>query len=341
MNIREIIEESLRELHSIRHPSKLKDDSSIDNINNQIKEIDNIENKKIYEILEEIDKNAIYELTTARNRNLINQQEQQLLRKTIVAFFGLSVGSHAAITWMMQSRADTIKIIDPDIIMPTNLNRLRFGWGSIGRTKIETVARYLKDINPYVSVITSQDVDPQSIERIFNNEPKIDYVVDEIDSLPGKILLRKLSKKYKIPLISATDVGDNIFIDVENYKASPDLKMFLGRVPNIDNIEFSKLTRQEMRKLVFQIVGFEHNSDRMLQSLKDIGKSIVTWPQLGSTATISGGVITTVLKKLIIGEMVKSGRYYLSLDEILVSDYNNYDNKLKRKELIESMINTK
>src|SRR5258708_23752748 len=45
-------------------------------------------------------KKASFELSTARNRNLISIDEQNELRQTTVAFFGLSVGSHAALTWM-------------------------------------------------------------------------------------------------------------------------------------------------------------------------------------------------------------------------------------------------
>src|SRR5579859_3741105 len=51
-------------------------------------------------------------LATVRNRNLITQEEQEVLRKTVVGFFGMSVGSHAALTWMMGSRADVMKIMD-------------------------------------------------------------------------------------------------------------------------------------------------------------------------------------------------------------------------------------
>src|SRR3989344_875072 len=73
-------------------------------------------------------KELCFELTTVRNRNLITSQEQSKLRKTVVGFFGMSVGSHCALTWMMESRADTIKIVDFDTLSASNLNRLRFGW---------------------------------------------------------------------------------------------------------------------------------------------------------------------------------------------------------------------
>ena len=64
-----------------------------------------------------------------------------------------------------------------------------------------------------------------------------------------------------------------------------------------------------------------------------IGKTIKTWPQLGSTATIAGGLITTLVKKMVLRERVKSGRYYFSIDKLLVYDYDSKKRKKKKEQL--------
>lgn len=56
----------------------------------------------------------------------------------------------------------------------------------------------------------------------------------------------------------------------------------------------------------------------MLESFLDIGKNLKTWPQLGATESIAGGIITTVIKKIRLNEKIKSGRYNFSLDEMFV-----------------------
>jgi len=71
----------------------------------------------------------------------------------------------------------------------------------------------------------------------------------------------------------------------------------------------------------------------MLKSLLSIGKTIKTWPQLGSTATIAGGLITTLVKKMVLRERVKSGRYYFSIDKLLVYDYDSKKRKKKKEQL--------
>lgn len=280
---------------------------------------------------------ASFELTTARNRNLISAGEQQKLKDTVVVVFGLSVGSHAAVTWMMQSRADVIKIIDPDTVDVTNLNRLRTGWKSVGRFKVDIVKEELLSINPFASVISFKNKQPE-IEQIIDSAPGAHIIVDEIDDFEAKINLRKIAKKRKIPLISAADVGDNVIVDIERYDLDPSLVPFLGRVGNVDRINFASLTDRQKKVLIIKLVGLEHNCEKMLDSLFAIGASIVTWPQLGATAAISGGVITTAIKKIVLGENVGSGRVVVDIDGILLKETTESAGKRKKLNQLERLV---
>ncbi len=282
-------------------------------------------------------KEVIYALSTVRNKNLINEKEQSLLRNTVVGFFGLSVGSHAALAWLMESRANVMKICDNDTIAPTNLNRLKAGVNDIGIQKTKSLEQKLLELHPNLSIISSDKIDDNSIIGLFDATPKLAVVVDAIDDMYGKIFLRKLAKKRKIPLVSAADVGDNVILDIERYDLTPQPKLFLGRLPGIESTDFSKLSERQRKKLIIKLVGFEKNSKSLLNSLISIGKDIATWPQLGATATIAGGVIATTIKKIVLGENVKSGRYYISLDDILVVDFNSDKNKKNRLSTIEKI----
>ncbi len=276
-------------------------------------------------------KELCFELATVRNRNLITSKEQQKLRSITLAFFGLSVGSHSALAWMMESRADAIKIVDFDTLSASNLNRLRFGWEDIGKAKADVVEKYLRSINPFAKIITETKIDPESFIKIFDDEPKIQVVVDAIDSMRGKLLLRKLARERKLPLVSAADVGDNVMLDIERYDLSPQPSLFLGRVPNIEKIDFENLSAVERKKLIIKLIGYDHLSERLLDSLIGIGDNLSTWPQLGGTATMAGGVVTNTIKKIVLGEKVKSGRYYVSLDDLLVAGYDSNKRQRLRK----------
>lgn len=289
------------------------------------------------DISDELLRDILFTLATIRNRNLISAEEQQKLKNTVVGFFGLSVGSNAAITWIMESRADTVKIADPDTVSPSNLNRLVYGWDSIGKRKIDLVKERILSMHPYAEVISATNENNDAIEKFFTDTPPLSVVVDSIDSLDGKILLRKFAKDKKLPLIMATDVGDNVILDIERYDKEPSLAFFLGRAPGIEETDVATLTPQQRLHYVFQIVGFEKNSEAMLDSLASIGKTLKTWPQLGATATIAGGTIATTIKKIILGEDVKSGRYFVSLDDLLVADFNAEERKKRREEKINNL----
>ena len=270
-------------------------------------------------------------VSTTRNTLLITNQGQQKLSRVSVGFFGLSVGSHAALTWMMLSRAAKIKIADPDVISPSNLNRLRLGWSAIGKRKIDVTKKILLDINPAALIYTLRDTRVDDMEVFCTAIPRLDCIVDEIDDLEGKIRLRKVARKLRIPLISAVDVGENVLVDIERYDTEPNTKFFLGRVAGVEQINFALLTPKEKARLIISLVGLEHNSSAMLVSLLAIGREIGTWPQLGSTATIAGGIIATTIKRIVLGESVKSGRYVFDMDTLLGNRVSQAEAKKQQK----------
>jgi molybdopterin/thiamine biosynthesis adenylyltransferase len=278
-----------------------------------------------------------FELTTARNKHLVKVDEQNKLRNTVVSFFGMSVGSQAALTWMLESRADQIKIVDPDTIDPSNLNRVRFGVDIVGHNKVDVTEEGLFEINPFAKVYKFKSSETSKIKNIVIEEPMTNIIVEEIDDVEAKFELRKIAKDKKLPLVSAADVGDNVVLDVERYDVDSKVQPFLGRLPGIEKVNFSKLSRPELIKLIIKLVGFEADADRIPDSLMAMGGSLRTWPQLGATATIAGGIVATAVKKIILGENVKSGRYIFSLDEILNADFDSSENVLARSKKIDKI----
>lgn len=262
------------------------------------------------------------ELATIRNRHLITSKGQKKLRESVVAIFGLSVGSHVAATWVMQSRPNHVKIADHDTVSPSNLNRLRTGWFSVGMKKTQVVEDELHSLHPSVHVHTLTDTTVAASQKLLNASPKTDLIVDAIDSFAGKVMLREYARKHRIPLLSAADVGDMVVLDIERYDLSPQPQPFLGRISSYQIAQFKGLSEKDRRKLIISLVGLEKNNSALLTSLSEIGKSLSTWPQLGATAVMAGGIMALTMKKILLGERVKSGRYYFSLDEVLLQHFS-------------------
>ena len=127
----------------------------------------------------------------------------------------------------------------------------------------------------------------------------------------------------------ATDNGDNVIFDIERYDLDLDLKIFNGVAGNLTLEEFKKIKPEDMPKLATKIAGADMVVPRMLMSLKEVGKTLYSWPQTGDAATLAGITIAHVVKRLILGEPLKTGKLDVNIDRIFDP---NYDSKKSIRE---------
>jgi len=266
------------------------------------------------------------ELRTARNKNLITGEEQEKYYQAVVAVAGLSVGSHAALTIAMTGGAKRIKLADPDAISVSNLNRIRFGATVAGQNKAKIVAQCIAEINPYADIfIYEQGVTLENIDGFVSGTdgtPQTDILLEGVDNLEMKILLRENCKKSGIPLIMATDNADGIIVDVERYDTDKNLQLFNGALGNISVNDFRNFPPFELPKLATKVAGPDYVMPRMLASVFEVGKTLYSWPQLGTAATFTGVVTAFLTRAIVCGRKIKSGKYDLNLELIFDGDYD-------------------
>ncbi|MBI4085048.1 MAG: ThiF family adenylyltransferase [Candidatus Liptonbacteria bacterium] len=262
------------------------------------------------------------ELRTARNKNLITKAEQEKFYNFKIGVAGLSVGSHAALTIAMMGGGRTMKLADPDEISGSNLNRIRYDFTEVGKSKCELACRKILQINPYAEIIDyPAGITEENIAEFLAGPPKLDVLVEECDNLEMKVRLRIEAKKLGIPVVMATDNGDNVIIDIERYDLDPNLKIFNGAAGDLTVEEFRNFPPQELPKLASKIAGPEVTVPRMLDSLLEVGKTLYSWPQLGDAATLAGVSLSYVVKKMALGEKIKSGKLEVNLDSVFDPDY--------------------
>lgn len=260
---------------------------------------------------------AHQELRTARNRNLITPEEQDKFYNATIAIAGLSVGSHAALTITMMGGAKCLKLADPDVLSGSNLNRVRYDYTKIGESKCEIVAKYIYQINPYAELfLYSQGLSEENINEFLDGDIKPDIFVEEMDNLEMKIRSRLSAKALNIPVIMATDNGDNIIVDIERYDLDKNLQIFSGVLGDLTLEEFKNFAPVDLPKLAVKIVGPNLIVPRMLTSLEEVGKTLYSWPQLGDAATLCGVTISYLVRKIVLKEKIKSGKLEVNLDKI-------------------------
>lgn len=258
-------------------------------------------------------------LRTSRNRNLITAEEQHKLYGATILIIGMSVGSNVVEALVSQGVGGKLVLVDMDTIEPSNLNRIRSPYHHIGLHKVEAISRKVWEIDPYLEIVGYHDgISEENLPTILDDH-HVDIVIDEMDELRMKILLRETARQRQLPVIMAADDGDDSLLDIERYDQGA-TEMFGGRIPAdvLERIKNQQLSRPEIGAAIGKyFVGPEHIPLRMYQSLGEVGKTLPSWPQLGGAAALSGVALTYVARKIILGEKVKDGRQLISLDEKL------------------------
>lgn len=287
-------------------------------------------------------KNDLGRLRGSRNRNLVTEEERKTLieGKTILVL-GLSVGSNAVDSLLMQGIGSKYVLVDMDNLAPSNLNRIRASYDQIGIHKVDIVAKKISELDPFLEQVHYKNgINEDNIEGILADH-KPDIIIDEMDSLRMKILIRMHAQRLRIPLIMATDDGDDILLDIERYDLSADLPILHGILPQpiIDDLLNDKqMDRREAGAIIGKyFVGLENVPLRMLESLSEIGKSLPSWPQLGGAAVLSGLYLAYATRKILLGQNINSGRFLMGPEPQLNPDIVTSEYKDKKTRIIDMM----
>ncbi|MFT4855046.1 MAG: tRNA A37 threonylcarbamoyladenosine dehydratase [Algoriphagus sp.] len=256
---------------------------------------------------------------TLRNNFKIAPSEQNELSTKKIGIIGLSVGQSVALAMSLERSFGEIRLADFDILELSNLNRLKAGVTSLGIEKSVIAAREISEIDPYLKIsLFREGINEENVENFILENGKLDLLIDECDSLDIKFLLREKAKFFRVPVIMET--SDRGMLDIERFDIEPDRKIFHGMVQEIDRNELKNLTNKERVSIVLKITGLETLSARMKASLLEIGQSITSWPQLASGVFLGGASVAHVGRRLLLGDQVPSGRFYVDFDEIIKID---------------------
>jgi len=277
------------------------------------------------------------ELRTGRNKYLISHKNQNTYYNSAVGVLGMSVGSHIAIIIAMTGGAKRIKIADPDTLSGDNLNRIRLGFSSVGEKKVVLVARQISEINPYSDIkIYDEGITENNYEDFIDG---LDIVVEEMDNMYWKLRIREICKKKKIPVIMGTDNGDGVIIDIERFNKDKKYPIFHGLAPHITSKSLKKMKSTDLPKIAATLAGANLAPPEMIYSVSEVGKSLYSWPQLGTAANLCGTAVSYIVRHLLCDDVViNSGRYEVNLDSIFIADWNTKKEKNSRSLFIKKIL---
>lgn len=319
----EVFEDAIRELFFIEHPSSRnigrEDEPAFQEFLNDHKQN---ECWVYYEwrnaIVHTVTDTPYFRIRTARNKNIITEEEQKNFRDAVVGIAGLSVGSAVLNALVMSGGPRYIKLADFDTIEISNLNRVNATLLDIGKKKAVLAAQKAWEIDPFALIdIYKEGLTEEDLEKFLTQEPRIDVFIDEMDTIPLKFLAREICKKRRIPVLMATDHGNSVLLDVERFDLESEREIFHGRVSDINHRKIEKSNFKEWIAAAIRIIGPENIGPRLQESIDSLGKTLRAVPQLGTTALVAGSMVSLAIKQIVNKEHLPSGRYSISLEEKL------------------------
>jgi hypothetical protein len=268
-------------------------------------------------------------LRTSRNRNLVTAEEQVALFTKTIAVAGMSVGSNIVKSLVHSGVGGAYRLADMDTISVPNLNRLLAPLKEVDQPKVDYIARYITEVDPFTELGVLRN--GLQLEDFSTFLEGVDVFVEEVDNPFIKVKSREYCKKKRIPLVMTTDNGDGVFIDVERYDAATQPEPFNGRLRSFNLNEVGpKMSFSEKLSMASEMAGLREATSRMQTSISQVGSILNTWPQLGTAAILGGAATTFVLKHLLLGTHLPSGRYYVDQDSLLLPHHASSRAKSER-----------
>ncbi|SMD03367.1 Rv1355c family protein [Pedobacter africanus] len=268
-----------------------------------------------------LDEEEFAVVRTNRNKHKITAEEQLSLSNKKIGVMGLSVGQSVSLTLAIERGFGELRIADFDALDLSNLNRIRTGVHNIHLQKTVIVAREIAEIDPYLNVVCFHEgITDENIAIFLTGNGKLDLLIDECDSFDVKISAREKAKALGIPVLM--EGSDRCTIDIERFDLEPDRPVLHGYVAHMDMAAFKNLkSLDEKLPYIAPVTGVETLSPRMKASAIEIMTTISTWPQLASAVTYGGGITADLSRKILLGGLKVSGRFFIDMDE-LISDEN-------------------
>lgn len=144
----------------------------------------------------------------SREERLIGKENVEKLKKFKVAVFGIGGVGSFVVEGLARAGIGNLLLVDNDTIDITNINRqIHANINTVGRNKVDVMKERILSINPEANIEISTEFFMPGSKLIDNS---LDYIVDAIDTVTGKIELVCRANELNIPIISAMGTGNKL-----------------------------------------------------------------------------------------------------------------------------------
>ena len=139
-----------------------------------------------------------------RSIGLLGENNFALIQDKVIAIFGLGGVGGTCLEALARTGFQHFLLVDFDKVDASNLNRqILYTQKDIGRNKVEAAKERILSINPEADI---RIFDQKAQDFDFNQ--KIDFIVDAIDDVNGKLFILKNAQEKNIPHIMSLGMAN-------------------------------------------------------------------------------------------------------------------------------------
>ena len=139
-----------------------------------------------------------------RSIGLLGKDNFKLIQDKTIAIFGLGGVGGTALEALTRTGFKNFILIDFDKVDPSNLNRqILYTEADIGKYKVEAARDRIHTINGFANIETFE-----MKAQDFNYYKNIDFIVDAIDDVEGKLFILKKAQEKNIPSIMSLGMAN-------------------------------------------------------------------------------------------------------------------------------------
>jgi hypothetical protein len=185
-----------------------------------------------------------YTAFTARNRGLVSDEDQQLLRRSVILVAGCGSIGGAVVEPLVRMGAERLVLAEPDDYELHNLNRQHASLADVGRNKASVLADWVAGVNPHAQVRV--DTSGITADNVADHVADAALIFDGVDvttrpALACKYLLHKEAAQVGVPVVSGYDIAGVQLVLVYDYR-NRSLETLGGKVGERDLAAMEPLT---------------------------------------------------------------------------------------------------
>lgn len=183
-----------------------------------------------------------YAAFSARNRGLVSEREQDLLRRAVILVAGCGSIGGAVVEPLVRLGAERLVLAEPDGYELHNLNRQQASLTDVGRNKAVVLAEWVAQVNPHAQVrVEASGITAGNAAELVSGAS---LVFDGVDvttqpALSCKYLLHKEAKRVGVPVVSGYDIAGVQLVLVYDYRGR--MSVLGGRIAERDLADLDPL----------------------------------------------------------------------------------------------------